>query len=114
MTTKIGINGFGRIGRLTLRAMMAYHQNELEVVAVNDLANTKTNAHLFKWDSVFGPYSGEVTAEENAIVVDGKRIQVIQERDPAAIPWQKYGADIVIESTGFFQDAKQAVASVKD
>ena len=110
MATKIGINGFGRIGRLTLRAMMKYHKDELEVVAVNDLANTKTNAHLFKWDSVFGPYSGEVSAEENAIVIDGQKIQVIQERDPAAIPWQKYGADIVIESTGFFQDANQAVA----
>ena len=66
MTTRIGINGFGRIGRLTLRAMMAYHQNDLEVVAVNDLADTKTNAHLFKWDSVFGPYSGEVSARRSA------------------------------------------------
>ena len=113
MTTRIGINGFGRIGRLTLRAMMAYHQNDLEVVAVNDLADTSTNAHLFKWDSVFGPYHGEVSVAENAIVVDGRKIQVIQERDPAVIPWQKYGADIVIESTGFFQDAKQAIAHRK-
>lgn len=113
MTTRIGINGFGRIGRLTLRAIKQYHRNDLEVVAVNDLADTKTNAHLFKWDSVFGPYHGEVTAEENAIVVDGQKIQVIQERDPGAIPWQKYGADIVIESTGFFQDATQAVAHRK-
>ncbi len=110
MKTRIGINGFGRIGRLTLRAIKKYHQDDLEVVAVNDLADTKTNAHLFKWDSVFGPYQGEVSAEENAIIVDGQRIQVVQERDPAAIPWSKYGADIVIESTGFFQDATQAVA----
>lgn len=110
MTTKIGINGFGRIGRLTLRAMMTYHQNDLEVVAVNDLADTKTNAHLFKWDSVFGPYHGEVSAKDNAIVVDGQEINVIQERDPGAIPWKNYGVDIVIESTGFFQDATKAVA----
>jgi len=113
MTTRIGINGFGRIGRLTLRAMKQYHQNDLEVVAVNDLADTRTNAHLFKWDSVFGPYHGEVAAEENAIVVNGQKIRVIQERDPGAIPWQQYGADIVIESTGFFQDATQAVAHRK-
>ena len=110
MTTKIGINGFGRIGRLTLRAMKKYHDKDLEVVAVNDLADTKTNAHLLKWDSVFGRYPGEVAAKEKAIVVDGKEIKVIQERDPAAIPWKDYGADIVIESTGFFQDATQAVA----
>ena len=110
MTTKIGINGFGRIGRLTLRAMMTYHQNDLEVVAVNDLADTKTNAHLFKWDSVFGPYQGDVTARDNAIIVDGHEVKVVQERDPGAIPWKDYGVDIVIESTGFFQDATQAVA----
>ncbi len=110
MTTKIGINGFGRIGRLTLRAMKKYHEKDLEVVAVNDLADTTTNAHLLKWDSVFGRYPGEVTAKEKAIVVDGKEIKVIQERDPAAIPWKDYGVDIVIESTGLFTDATKAVA----
>ena len=110
MTTKIGINGFGRIGRLTLRAMMKYHKDDLEVVAVNDLADTKTNAHLFKWDSVFGPYAGDVAVGDKEISVDGKKIQVVQERDPAAIPWKDYGVDIVVESTGFFQDATQAVA----
>ena len=110
MTTKIGINGFGRIGRLTLRAMLTYHRNDLEVVAINDLADTQTNAHLFKWDSVFGPYQGDVTASENEIVVDGKSIHAFQERDPGSIPWQDYGADIVIESTGFFQDGSKAVA----
>jgi glyceraldehyde 3-phosphate dehydrogenase len=113
MTTKIGINGFGRIGRLTLRAIQARHKGEIEVVAVNDLADTKTNAHLLKWDSVYGRYPGEVTAKEKAIVVDGKEIQVISERDPAAIPWGKYGADIVIESTGLFTDATKAIAHTK-
>jgi glyceraldehyde 3-phosphate dehydrogenase len=113
MKTRIGINGFGRIGRLTLRAMLARHKDNLEVVAVNDLADTKTNAHLLKWDSVYGRYPGEVSAREKAIVVDGQEIQVISERDPAAIPWSKYGVDIVIESTGLFTDATRAVAHRK-
>jgi len=110
MKTRIGINGFGRIGRLTLRAMKQYHKNDLEVVAINDLADTRTNAHLLKWDSVFGRYPGEVSAKEKAIVVDGQEIKVIQERDPAAIPWKDHGVDIVIESTGLFTDATKAVA----
>jgi len=110
MTIKIGINGFGRIGRLSLRAMKQYHKNDLEVVAINDLADTRTNAHLLKWDSIFGRYPGEVAAKEKAIVVDGKEIKVIQERDPAAIPWKDYGVDIVIESTGLFTDATKAIA----
>ena len=87
MTTKIGINGFGRIGRLTFRALNANHKDTLEVVAVNDLTDTATNAHLLKWDSVYGRYPGEISAKEKAIVVDGKEIQVISERDPGAIPW---------------------------
>lgn len=110
MKTRIGINGFGRIGRLTLRAMKQYHRDDLEVVAINDLADTKTNAHLLKWDSVFGRYPGEVGAKEKAIVVDGQEIKVIQERDPGAIAWKDHGADIVIESTGLFTDATKAVA----
>ncbi len=110
MKTRIGINGFGRIGRLTLRAMKQYHRDDLEVVAVNDLADTRTNAHLLKWDSVFGRYPGEVGATEKAIVVDGQEIKVISERDPAAIPWKDHGVDIVIESTGLFTDATKAVA----
>jgi glyceraldehyde 3-phosphate dehydrogenase len=113
MTTKVGINGFGRIGRLTLRALQAYHKGKLEIVAINDLTDTKTNAHLLKWDSVYGRYPGEVSAKEKAIVVDGREIQVISERDPAAIPWGKYGAEIVIESTGLFTDATKAVAHTK-
>jgi len=110
MKTRIGINGFGRIGRLTLRAMKQYHKDDLEVVAVNDLADTRTNAHLLKWDSIFGRYPGEVSAKEKAIVTDGQEIKVTQERDPAAIPWKDYGVDIVIESTGLFADATKAAA----
>jgi glyceraldehyde 3-phosphate dehydrogenase len=113
MKTRIGINGFGRIGRLTLRALKKYHAKELEVVAINDLADTSTNAHLLKWDSVFGPYPGKVTAREKAIVVDGQEIKVISERDPALIPWKDLGADIVIESTGAFTDATKAVAHTR-
>ena len=110
MTTRIGINGFGRIGRLTLRAMKKYHKDELEVAAINDLTDTSTNAHLLQWDSVFGPYPGDVTARDKSIVVDGQEITVISERDPGAIAWKDYGVDIVIESTGLFTDATKAVA----
>ncbi len=110
MKTRIGINGFGRIGRLTLRAINQYQKDKLEVVAVNDLADTSTNAHLLKWDSVYGRYPGEVSAGANTIKVDGKDIKVISERDPAAIPWKDHGVDIVIESTGLFTDATKAVA----
>ena len=113
MKTRIGINGFGRIGRLTLRTMLQYHKDKLEVVAVNDLADTKTNAHLFKWDSVYGRYPGEVSAKEKAITIDGQDIQVISERDPGAIPWKNYGVDIVIESTGLFTDATKAIAHTR-
>jgi glyceraldehyde 3-phosphate dehydrogenase len=113
MKTKVGINGFGRIGRLTLRALLERHVEGLEVVAINDLADTKTNAHLFKWDSVYGRYPGEVGAQENALVIDGKELKVIQQRDPGAIPWKDYGVDIVIESTGLFTDATKAVAHTK-
>jgi len=110
MTTKIGINGFGRIGRLTFRGIKQYHDGDLEVVAVNDLTDPATNAHLLKWDSTYGRYAGEVSAEGDAITVDGKTVKVIAERDPAQIPWGDYGVDIVIESTGLFTDATKAAA----
>ena len=110
MVTKIGINGFGRIGRLTLRAANQYHSGELEVTAINDLTDTKTNAHRLKWDSTYGRYQGTVEATEAAIVVDGKEIKVLSERDPGKIPWHDYGVDIVIESTGIFNDATKAAA----
>jgi glyceraldehyde 3-phosphate dehydrogenase len=113
LKTRIGINGFGRIGRLTLRTILQRHKNDIEVMAVNDLANTETNAHLFKWDSVYGPYPGEVSVKDKTITVDGQKIQALSQRDPGAIPWKDYGVDIVIESTGFFQDATQAVAHTK-
>jgi glyceraldehyde 3-phosphate dehydrogenase len=110
MVTKIGINGFGRIGRLTLRTIMARHPEALQVVAVNDLTDTGTNAHLLKWDSTYGRYPGEVSATADSIIVDGQSIKVLAERDPAKIPWRDYGAEIVIESTGLFTDATKAAA----
>ena len=113
MTTKIGINGFGRVGRLALRAAIQYHSGKLEVAAVNDLTDTKTNAHLLKWDSTYGPYPGKVEATEDSIIVDGKEIRVFSERDPANIAWQDYGVDIVIESTGLFTDATKAAAHLQ-
>ena len=113
MTTRIGINGFGRIGRLTLRTINQYQKDKLEVVAVNDLTDTKTNAHLLKWDSTYGRYPGKVEASEEAIIVDGKEIKVLSERDPGSIPWGDYGVDIVIESTGLFTDATKAAAHLQ-
>jgi glyceraldehyde 3-phosphate dehydrogenase len=113
MTTKIGINGFGRVGRLTLRAVNQYHRGKLEVTAINDLTDTKTNAHLLKWDSTYGRYPGEVKATDNSIIVDGKEVRVLAERDPGNISWHDYGVDIVIESTGLFTDATKAAAHFK-
>jgi glyceraldehyde 3-phosphate dehydrogenase len=113
MAIKVGINGFGRVGRLTLRAIQQYHRNELEVAAINDLTDTKTNAHLLKWDSSYGQYAGEVKYTADAIVVDGKPVKVLAERDPASIKWQDSGVQIVIESTGLFTDAAKAAAHMK-
>jgi len=113
MTTKIGINGFGRIGRLTFRSLKKYHDAELEVTAINDLTDAKTNAHLLKWDSSYGPYDGKVEATDDSIVVDGKEVKVLAERDPGKIPWQDYGVNIVIESTGLFTDANKAAAHLE-
>ncbi len=110
MTTKIGINGFGRIGRLTLRAVNKYLEGEFKVVAVNDLTDTKTNAHLLKWDSIYGKYPGTVEAKEESILIDGDEVKVFSEREPGRIPWRDHGVDIVVESTGVFRDAKQAAA----
>jgi glyceraldehyde 3-phosphate dehydrogenase len=110
MTTRIGINGFGRIGRQSLKAILERHPNELEVVGINDLAPTATNAHLFKYDSTYGRFEGEVTAGENEIVVDGHSIHASSERDPSQLPWKKLGVDLVIESTGIFTDATKARA----
>jgi glyceraldehyde 3-phosphate dehydrogenase len=112
MTVRVGINGFGRIGRQALKALLDRHPDDVEVVAINDLFDTATNAHLFKYDSNYGVYPGDVEAREKSFVVDGREIQVTAERDPAAIPWKKMGAQIVIESTGFFTDAAKARAHV--
>ncbi len=110
MVTKIGINGFGRIGRSTLRAINQYYKGKLAVAAINDLTDTETNAHLLKWDTNYGRYPGEVEASHDAIIVDGQKIKVLAEREPANIPWPDYGIDIVIESTGHFTDATKAAA----
>ncbi len=104
MATKVAINGFGRIGRLVLRTILERHPDEIEVVAVNDLFDIKTNAHLFKHDSTFGDYKGEVGYDDDAIIVDGKEIKVFAIRNPAELPWAELGVDIVVESTGFFRD----------
>ena len=110
MAVRVGINGFGRIGRQALKALLDLHPDEVEVVGVNDLFDTKTNAHLFKYDTNYGPYPGTVEAHETSFVIDGREIQVSAEKDPAAVPWKKWGVDIVIESTGFFTDANKAKA----
>jgi len=113
MATKVGINGFGRVGRQTLRAVLERHPNRLEVAAINDLTNPETNAHLLRWDTNYGRYPGKVEAAPDAIVVDGKRIRVIAERDPAKIPWKELGVEVVVESTGIFTDAAKAGAHLQ-
>lgn len=110
MATRIGINGFGRIGRLTLRTILKRHPGNLEVVAVNDLTDTKTNAYLFKHDSNYGNFNGEVCHDENNIRVNGKSIRVFAEKDPGSIPWDTLGVDVVLECSGRFTDATKAVA----
>jgi len=108
MAVKVAINGFGRIGRLVARAILERGGSELELVAINDLADAKSNAMLFKRDSVHGPYPGTVEVDGNDIVVDGKRIRVTAERDPANLPHGDLGVDIALECTGFFTDRESA------
>jgi glyceraldehyde 3-phosphate dehydrogenase len=105
MSIRVGINGFGRIGRLVFRAA---RDTDLEIVGINDLTDSKTLAHLLKYDSVHGRYPGEVRAEDAAISVDGQRIPISVERDPGNLPWKKLGATLVIESTGRFSDREGA------
>ncbi len=114
MTTKIGINGFGRIGRQVLRAVQERHPGKLEVVAVNDLTDTETNAHLLRWDSTYGRYPGKVESAQDSLRVDGRDIRVFAERDPGKIPWGSVGAQVVVESTGIFTDAEKAAAHLGD
>ena len=111
MTVRVGINGFGRIGRNFFRAAQASGA-DIEVVATNDLMDNKTLAHLLKYDSILGRFPGEVTYDETSISVDGKAIRVFEERDPSAIDWAGVGADVVVESTGFFTDATKAKAHI--
>src|SRR5271166_2475111 len=108
---RIGINGFGRIGRNFTKSLLARHPN-VEIVAVNDLTSAAECAHLFKWDSNYGPYAGSVTAKGDAIVVDSRTIKVLAERDPGKLPWKDLGVDLVIESTGLFTDAPKARAHI--
>ncbi|MHB8597318.1 MAG: type I glyceraldehyde-3-phosphate dehydrogenase [Ktedonobacteraceae bacterium] len=113
MATRIGINGFGRIGRQSMKAILERHKGELEVVAINDLMDTKTNAHMLKYDSTYGRFPGEVEVTEDTFIVNGQSIKVFAERDPANIPWGDLGVELVIESTGFFTDADKAAAHLR-
>jgi glyceraldehyde 3-phosphate dehydrogenase len=108
MATRIGINGFGRIGRQVVRAAKSEGVADLDFVAVNDLTDTKTLAHLFKYDSVHGTYQGDVEAGKDSIIIDGDEIKILSEKDPGALPWKELGVDIVLESTGRFTDADAA------
>ncbi|MFH1453419.1 MAG: type I glyceraldehyde-3-phosphate dehydrogenase [Armatimonadota bacterium] len=111
MGVKVGINGFGRIGRQSLKAIMERHP-DIEVVAVNDLTDTKTNAHLFMHDSNYGKFKGTVEVKGNDLVINGKVIKVLAERDPAQLPWKELGVEYVIESTGLFTSKEKASAHI--
>jgi len=108
MATRVGINGFGRIGRNAVRAAKAMNVTELEFVAVNDLTDTRTLAHLLKYDSVHGRYQGDVSAQADSITVDGRPIKVLSEKEPAKLPWKDLGVELVLESTGRFTDRDKA------
>jgi len=112
MAIRVGINGFGRIGRQVLRAAKQAGVKDLDFVAVNDLTDTKTLAHLFKYDSVHREYKGDVTAGSSSITVDGDEIRILAEKDPAKLPWKDLGVDVVLESTGRFTDADKARAHI--
>lgn len=108
MKVRVGINGFGRIGRQSLKAMLERYPEDIEVVAVNDIADLQTNAHLFRHDSNYGAFAGTVEARDSELVIAGRPIKVFAERDPSAIPWDKVGAQVVVESTGRFTAADKA------
>lgn len=109
---RVAINGFGRIGRITLRVALG-EKTDLDFVAVNDLVDAKTLAYLFKYDSIHGTYQGDVKAEGDSIIIDGKKIKVCSERNPASLPWKEMGVDIVIESTGLFRSKEQAASHLE-
>jgi glyceraldehyde 3-phosphate dehydrogenase len=106
MTIRVGINGFGRIGRQVLKAAIQFYPKELEVVAINDLFAPEMNAHLFKYDSNYGTYAGKVEVVDGNLVIDGKKLKVFMEKDPGKLPWKDLGVDIVIEATGVYRDGK--------
>lgn len=108
MAIRVGINGFGRIGRQVLKAMREYYADDIDIVAFNDLGDLKTMAHLFRYDSNYGVYPGKVEVKDSGIVVDGDEIKALSERDPAALPWGDLGVDVVIESTGIFTKKSDA------
>ncbi len=108
MTTRVGINGFGRIGRLCLRTLLQRCKGLLSVVAVNDMADLETNAHLFQYDSTYGIFPGTVEVGEGILRVDGRNITILNEKDPSRLPWKNLGVDLVIESTGVFNDGLRA------
>ena len=110
MTVKVAINGFGRIGRLVLRSMIEHNRSDIEVVAINDLGPAATNAHLLKYDSVHGRFNADISVEGDCIVINGKKIKVIAERDPNNLPWKELGIDIAMECTGLFTAKTKAVA----
>ncbi|MEX1058956.1 MAG: glyceraldehyde 3-phosphate dehydrogenase NAD-binding domain-containing protein, partial [Candidatus Saccharimonadales bacterium] len=110
MKTKVAINGFGRIGRNAFK--IAFERPDLEIVAINDLTDTKTLAHLLEHDSNFGAYQHDVSSNEQSIVVQGQKIKVLSEKDPAKLPWKDLGVDVVIESTGLFTDPAKARAHI--
>ncbi len=113
MAVKVGINGFGRIGRLVFRTIKQRHPNEIDIVAINDLFDSATNAHLLKYDSTYGAYEGSVEVQDGNLVVDGKTIKVSAEKDPAMIKWKDMGVDIVLECSGVFTDATKAKAHIE-
>ena len=112
MTIRVGINGFGRIGRQSFKAMLDFYPDEIEVVAVNDLFEPKVNAHLFKYDSNYGIFPGTVEVSGNNLVVNGKEVQVFAQKDPSLLPWGQLGVDIVLESTGVFTEKEKAIAHI--
>jgi len=109
---KVGINGFGRVGRQVFKALLERYP-DIEVVAINDITDVKTNAHLLKYDSNYGRFPGEVSVDGNDIVVNSKKVKVLMEKDPANLPWKDLGVDLVVESTGLFTDASKASAHIK-
>jgi glyceraldehyde 3-phosphate dehydrogenase len=113
MSSKVAINGFGRIGRLALRAMLERHKQELTVVAVNDMADLQTNAHFFRYDSTYGIFPGQIETGEGVLKIDDWEIMVLSQKDPSRLPWRALDVDIVIESTGVFTDGDHVRAHLE-